>query len=45
MSYDLGVNSYLVRPVDFEEFCEVVSKITDYWFSLNVPPPKEEQKE
>ena len=41
LSYDNGVNSYLVKPVSFGGFLEVVSKIEDYWISLNVGPPKE----
>ena len=41
LSYDNGVNSYLVKPVSFGGFLEVVSKIENYWISLNVGPPKE----
>ncbi len=41
LSYDNGVNSYLVKPVSFGGFLEMVSKIEDYWISLNVGPPKE----
>ena len=40
LSYDNGANSYLVKPVSFEGFLEVVRKVTDYWLSLNVGPPK-----
>ncbi len=39
MGYDLGANSYLVKPVSFEGFLEVVRKVTDYWITLNVEPP------
>ncbi|SDB90708.1 response regulator [Williamwhitmania taraxaci] len=39
MSYDHGANSYLVKPVSFDDFLEVVKKITDYWITLNVEPP------
>ncbi|MDD3320406.1 MAG: response regulator [Paludibacter sp.] len=39
LSYDNGANSYLVKPVSFDGFIEVVKKVTDYWFSLNVEPP------
>jgi len=39
MSYDIGANSYLLKPVSFEGFVEVVKKIQDYWFTLNVIAP------
>ena len=34
-SYNLGVNSYIVKPVDFNEFIETVRQIGIYWFVLN----------
>jgi two-component system response regulator len=37
-SYHLGVNSYIVKPVDFEQFIEAVQKIGFYWLLLNHPP-------
>ena len=40
MSYDCGANSYLVKPVSFDGFLEVVKQIDDYWLTLNVGPPK-----
>lgn len=40
MSYDIGANSYLVKPVSFEEFVEVARKVSDYWLVLNVGPPE-----
>lgn len=39
MTYDNGANSYLVKPVSFDGFLEVVHQIDSYWLSLNVPPP------
>ncbi len=39
MGYDLGANSYLVKPVSFEGFLDVVRKVTDYWITLNIEPP------
>lgn len=39
LSYDSGANSYLVKPVAFEEFIKVVKTVSDYWFTLNVEPP------
>ncbi len=41
LSYDIGANSYLLKPVAFNGFIEVVKKIDDYWFSLNISAPKE----
>lgn len=37
-SYKLGVNSYIVKPVDFDSFAEVVSEIGFYWVLLNKTP-------
>ena len=34
-SYALGVNSYIVKPVDFEQFAEVVSQVGMYWVLAN----------
>jgi CheY-like chemotaxis protein len=40
LSYDIGANSYLLKPVSFDGFTEVVRKIDDYWFSLNIGAPE-----
>ncbi len=37
--YDSGANSYLVKPVDYAGYLDVVARIRDYWFGLNVLPP------
>lgn len=42
ISYEIGANSYLVKPVSFIGFLEVVRKIEGYWISLNVFPPTSE---
>ena len=39
-SYELGVNSYIRKPVDFAEFAEAMRQIGTYWLLLNQPPPK-----
>ena len=36
-SYRLGVNSYIVKPVDFDKFVEAVSEIGLYWLLINKP--------
>ncbi|MCX6030098.1 MAG: response regulator [Chloroflexi bacterium] len=40
LSYDNGANSYLVKPVSFEGFLEVVRQIEGYWLVLNTAPPE-----
>ena len=37
-SYELGVNSYVSKPVEFDEFTEAVSTLGLYWMLLNKPP-------
>lgn len=37
-SYRLGVNAYIVKPVDFEKFVKAVSDVGLFWLVLNQPP-------
>lgn len=39
--YKLGVNSYIQKPVDFDQFRDVVKKAGLYWMIINQPPPPE----
>jgi CheY-like chemotaxis protein len=38
-SYDKGANSYVVKPVDFEEFGAAINKLGIFWAVLNEAPP------
>lgn len=38
MSYQLRCNSYIVKPIDFENFAKVIQSLTDYWFTVVVLP-------
>ena len=38
-SYDLGVNSYMRKPVDFAQFAAAIQHVGLYWLILNEPPP------
>jgi CheY-like chemotaxis protein len=38
-SYDLGVNAYVVKPVDFQEFVAAVRSLGEFWALVNELPP------
>jgi two-component system response regulator len=43
-SYDLGVNSYIRKPIDFNQFVEAIKYLGLYWLVINEPPPLESQR-
>ena len=42
-SYQLGANSYIRKPVNFEKFTEVVMQLGLYWLLINEPPPNKSE--
>jgi DNA-binding response OmpR family regulator len=43
-SYRLGVNAYVVKPVDFHEFVNAVKELGMFWAIINQPPPGSAKK-
>jgi DNA-binding response OmpR family regulator len=43
-SYELGVNAYVVKPVDFHEFVNAVKELGVFWALINEPPPGSAKK-
>lgn len=43
-SYKLGVNAYVVKPVDFHEFVNAVKELGAFWAVINEPPPGSARK-
>lgn len=42
-SYDLGVNSYIVKPVTFEALVDILQTLEKYWFEIvELPPPQQQ---
>ncbi len=44
-SYKLGVNAYVVKPVDFHEFVNAIKELGVFWAIINEPPPGSMKKE
>jgi hypothetical protein len=38
-SYSLGVNAYVVKPVEFAQFVEAIRQLGLFWALINEPPP------
>ena len=43
-SYKLGVNAYVVKPVDFHEFVNAIKELGVFWAIINEPPPGSTKK-
>jgi len=44
-SYRLGVNAYVVKPVDFHEFVNAIKELGIFWAVINQPPPGSVRKQ
>jgi CheY-like chemotaxis protein len=42
-SYDLGVHSYITKPVDLDQFFHVIRTLEEYWFQIVVLPTKDDE--
>jgi len=38
-SYELGVNAYVVKPMNFHELVDAVKQVGSFWAIINEPPP------
>jgi CheY-like chemotaxis protein len=43
-SYELGVNAYVVKPVDFHEFVDAIKELGVFWGVINEPPPDTQKR-
>jgi hypothetical protein len=43
-SYELGVNAYVVKPVDFHDFVNAMRELGVFWAIINAPPPGSARK-
>jgi CheY-like chemotaxis protein len=41
-TYDLGVSSYITKPVEMDQFARVIQALEEYWFQIVMLPPKED---
>ena len=41
-AYGSWANSYVIKPVDYDQFVTAAAQLTHYWTTLNIPPPSEE---
>lgn len=37
-SYELGANSYVRKPVDYDKFMDAIQRVLNYWLKVNTPP-------
>jgi two-component system response regulator len=44
-AYQLGANSYIRKPVESEQFNEIIRQLGQYWLTLNEPPPHNQDVE
>jgi CheY-like chemotaxis protein len=44
LSYDLGVNAFVVKPVDFDQFLQAIRALGMFWAIVNEPPPAKAAK-
>jgi len=44
-SYQLGVNAYVVKPVNFAEFMDAIKELGIFWAIINEPPPTERKQD
>lgn len=44
LAYELGVNAYVVKPVDFREFASKVRQLGLFWIACNEPPPSPKKR-
>ena len=40
-AYDLGANSYVVKPIDFDQFADAMINLGYYWLLINQPPARD----